>query len=156
MKHFTFIFLKPEALKMELTEKIISRFLLNNFTIELIGYKIVDEELICKHYVNVIIELGEIFKTRVIKAFVGNAVIPIILSSENENIIPEVRKIIGATDPSRSEKGTIRGDLAQDSLERACEEDRCCENLIHSSDSYNEFIREIKLWFPEESIKSFI
>lgn len=153
MKYFSFIFLKPEALRMQLVDEIMSRFLLNNINIELIGYKIVDEELINKHYESKIVELGETFKIKAKNSFVGKAVISIILSSENENIIKEVRKIVGATDPSCSEKGTIRGDFSNDSIAKATIENRCCENLIHASDSREAFLREIKLWFSKESLK---
>ncbi len=51
----------------------------------------------------------------------------------------EGRKILGATKPSDSAPGTIRGDY-------------CIEvgrNIIHGSDSHESANKEIELWFPE-------
>ncbi|KAF4725578.1 nucleoside diphosphate kinase, partial [Perkinsus olseni] len=51
----------------------------------------------------------------------------------------EGRRILGATKPSESAPGTIRGDFG---LEVG-------RNLIHGSDSPESAAKEIALWFPE-------
>lgn len=44
---------------------------------------------------------------------------------EGDNIVPRLRELMGATDPSKADEGTIRKDLAE-SIER---------NAVHGSDS---------------------
>jgi nucleoside-diphosphate kinase len=73
-----------------------------------------------------------------------------IISSSDENIISTVRQTIGATDPSKADIGTIRGDLGNDNMEQATLERRCCANLIHASDSHEAYLSEAKLWFGRE------
>ena len=48
----------------------------------------------------------------------------------------DIRRIVGATDPSKADHGTIRGDLGDDSFDRCASENRSCYNLIHASDSF--------------------
>ncbi|XP_015166336.1 nucleoside diphosphate kinase IV, chloroplastic/mitochondrial-like isoform X2 [Solanum tuberosum] len=63
---------------------------------------------------------------------------------EGEGVIKYGRKLIGATDPQKSEPGTIRGDLAV----------VVGRNIIHGSDGPETAKDEIKLWFkPEELVK---
>lgn len=62
----------------------------------------------------------------------------IFLVFEGENIIEEIRKINGHTDPRKADKNTIRsyGDTVQ-------------YNLVHGSDSVSSAEREINIWFPQ-------
>lgn len=55
------------------------------------------------------------------------------------NVVLEGRKMLGATKPSESSMGTIRGDF-------------CLEvgrNVCHGSDAVESAEKEIALWFPE-------
>ncbi|KAL0305100.1 UNVERIFIED_CONTAM: Nucleoside diphosphate kinase, chloroplastic [Sesamum calycinum] len=62
---------------------------------------------------------------------------------EGEGVIRYGRKLIGATDPQKSEPGTIRGDLAV----------QVGRNIIHGSDGPETAKDEIKLWFkPDELV----
>jgi nucleoside-diphosphate kinase len=61
---------------------------------------------------------------------------------EGEKAIEVIRKAMGATDPSKAEKGTIRGDLGE-SLER---------NSVHGSDSPATAEEEIRLFFSPQEI----
>lgn len=62
---------------------------------------------------------------------------------EGTDVIKGGRRMIGATNPSESPMGSIRGDLATD----------ISRNVIHGSDSPASAAREIALWFkPEEVI----
>jgi nucleoside-diphosphate kinase len=59
---------------------------------------------------------------------------------EGKNAVLEGRKMLGATMPSESAMGTIRGDL-------------CIEvgrNICHGSDAVESANAEIALWFPEK------
>jgi len=65
-----------------------------------------------------------------------------------EDAISVVRKVTGYTDPVGAEKGTIRGDLGVDSIERSTAEGRAVENLVHASGNPEEAEAEIRLWLP--------
>lgn len=155
MKTYALIIMKPDALEAELVEPTIRRFIEEGFQIEMMGFKRADENLILTHYAHVVEKLGESFKKMAIMAFVGKPMIPIILSQVGENAIANARELTGATDPSKARPGTIRGDLGTDSFESADQEERCCYNLIHCSDSNESLLSELKLWFEPETYEVF-
>lgn len=66
---------------------------------------------------------------------------------QGNNAVQTVRDIVGSTEPLTSPPGTIRGDFSRDSYELANLESRSLRNLIHCSDSVEEAMREILLWF---------
>ncbi|HDQ46178.1 MAG TPA: nucleoside-diphosphate kinase [bacterium] len=61
--------------------------------------------------------------------------IPVVL--EGENIIPQLRKLVGKTDPADAAQGTIRRDLAENGR----------RNAVHASDSPETAEREIAFFF---------
>ncbi len=69
-------------------------------------------------------------------------VVPMVL--EGENAIVETRKIMGATNPSEAEPGTIRADFAVE-VEK---------NIIHGSDAPETAAEEISFFFSQLEIKS--
>jgi len=63
---------------------------------------------------------------------------PVVVSVlEGENAVPRHRDLMGATDPKKAEKGTIRADFAA-SID---------ENAVHGSDSTASAAREIAYFF---------
>ncbi len=64
---------------------------------------------------------------------------------EGENAVKRVREIIGKTDPALADKGTIRGDFANDSILNGNMQRRACRNIIHASDG-DSAPREIELF----------
>lgn len=142
----TFILLKPETLEKGLVGTVMKRFQEAGFSAEVFDYVCVTEERIVEHYAELIVREGGTFRERVTRSYVGRYVIPIILVGESQTIVSDARKVIGATDPAKAVPGTIRGDLATDTLELAISEDRLCENLVHASDSLEAYEREIQIW----------
>ncbi|OMJ91506.1 hypothetical protein SteCoe_5875 [Stentor coeruleus] len=61
---------------------------------------------------------------------------------EGANVVDISRKLVGATRPSESAPGTIRGDFAIE----------VGRNVIHGSDSVDSAQREIGFWFTPEEI----
>jgi nucleoside-diphosphate kinase len=61
---------------------------------------------------------------------------------EGENAIAKNREVMGATDPKKANKGTIRADLAS-SID---------ENIVHGSDAADTAAREINYFFREIEI----
>jgi len=63
---------------------------------------------------------------------------------EGENAIAKNRELMGATDPKKAEKGTIRADFAE-SIDA---------NAVHGSDSAENAAIEIAYFFPSSEIYS--
>jgi len=65
---------------------------------------------------------------------------PVVVSVlEGENAVLKHRELMGATDPKKADKGTIRADLAA-SIE---------ENVVHGSDSAENAANEIAYFFAQ-------
>ncbi len=63
-----------------------------------------------------------------------------------------VTKLVGSTEPSTSDVGTIRGDFTIDTYGVSALDNRAVRNLAHCSDSPTEAAREIAIWFDEKEI----
>lgn len=61
---------------------------------------------------------------------------------EGVGAVKAARKLIGATNPTEAEAGTIRGDLAVE----------VGRNVVHGSDSVENGEREIALWFKGDKL----
>lgn len=66
----------------------------------------------------------------------GSVIVQVLIG---ENAVSKYRQIMGATDPKQADKGTIRGDFAND----------ISENRVHGSDSLENAHREIAFFFAE-------
>ena len=74
---------------------------------------------------------------------------------EGNQAVSVVTKLVGTTEPSTSDVGTIRGDYTIDSYSHAAYENRGVRNLVHCSESPEEAEREIALWFKESEIMEY-
>lgn len=74
---------------------------------------------------------------------------------EGNKSVAVVTKLVGGTEPTTSDVGTIRGDLTVDSYEAANLDTRAVRNLVHCSESPEEALREIPIWFKENEIISY-
>jgi nucleoside-diphosphate kinase len=61
---------------------------------------------------------------------------------ERDNAVPELRKLMGATDPKKADAGTIRQEFGE-SIE---------QNAIHGSDSDDNAKQEIAFFFAESEL----
>ena len=128
----TLIFIKPDGVKRKLIGEIINIFEKKGYTIKELKMLIIDSDLADKHYEE---HIKKEFYTRLKNYITSGPVVAMII--KGENAIANVRKIVGATDGSEAELGSIRGTYAQDKS----------ENIIHASDSLESAKREIKLYF---------
>lgn len=76
----------------------------------------------------------------------------LVMVVEGNQSVAIVKKLVGGTEPSTSDVGTIRGDLTVDSYELSSIDNRAVRNLVHCSDKPEEAEREIKIWFSEDDI----
>lgn len=135
-KERTFVAVKPDGVQRNLVGEIIQRFEDKGYKI--VGLKMlqVTKELAAKHYEE---HIGKPFYESLITYITSGPIVAMVL--EGENVVAESRKLMGATNPSNAECGSIRADFAQ-SMER---------NVIHGSDGLESAKREIALYFkPEE------
>lgn len=134
----TFIAIKPDGVQRGLISEIIARFERKGFKLVAIKVVVPSKEFAQKHYH----DLKERPFFNGLCDFLSSGPV-IAMVWEGEGVIRYGRKLIGATDPQKSEPGTIRGDLAV----------VVGRNIIHGSDGPETAKDEIKLWFkPEELV----
>ncbi len=138
----TLIIIKPWAVSRGLVGEILSRF--ERRGIRLAGLKVmhVDRERAERLYS---IHRGKEFYEGLIKHITSSPIVAGVLDidiGDPEGAIGLVRKIIGATDPTTAEMGTIRGDFGL----------RIDRNVIHASDSTKSALYEIPLFFEEDEL----
>ncbi|KAK2664291.1 hypothetical protein Ddye_002865 [Dipteronia dyeriana] len=134
----TFIAIKPDGVQRGLISEIISRFERKGFKLVAIKITVPSKDFAQKHYH----DLKERPFFNGLCNFLSSGPV-IAMVWEGEGVIKYGRKLIGATDPQKSEPGTIRGDLAV----------VVGRNIIHGSDGPDTAKDEIKLWFkPEELV----
>ena len=128
----TFFMIKPDGVQRNLVGEIISRVESKGFSITKIKMMTISKELAEQHY-------GEhkdkpFFNDLV--AFITSGPV-VAMQIEGENVVIQIRNLMGATNPSESTPGSIRGDLAIE-LEK---------NVVHGSDSEESAERELSLFF---------
>ena len=132
MAEQTLIIVKPDAVKRNLVEEILSRFKKKGFNVSKL-----------KTF-NFTVEMAEQFySVHNSKPFFGELVSFITSGTvtaaiiEGDNVINVTREIIGKTNPKEASPGTIRSDFGTGIL----------ENSIHASDSRESFDKEVNVIF---------
>ena len=131
------VLIKPDAMQRSLAGTIITR--LEKQGLRLVAVKMLhmDKALSQRHYA---VHKDKPFFNGLVD-YISSA--PIIATVfEGEEAIAVIRKIMGATDPTKAEAGTVRGDFGLD-IEH---------NSVHGSDSAETAEQEIELFFSEEEI----
>ena len=134
------VLIKPDGVQRGLTGTIITH--LEERGLKLVALKMLhlDKALARRHYA---IHKDKPFFNGLVK-YISSA--PIVAAVfEGERAVEVIRKIMGATDPAKAEKGTMRGDFGLD-IER---------NTVHGSDSVETAEEEIKLFFSRKEISSY-
>jgi len=181
-KERTFVILKPDAVQRGLVGEIVQRF-------ERIGLKIVamkmhnvEEEKLWVHYnkddawyekkgKNIVenkiklgipvekeaIEYGKDIIRAMVHFMTASPVVSLVLEGNQAQAV--VKRIVGSTEPSTADTGTIRGDYALDSY-FLCDTDgnRGMRNLIHCTDPADgagAYDREVAIWFTKEEVLNY-
>jgi len=130
----TLSILKPDAVRNNITGNI-------NSYIEKSGLKIIAQKkmLLTKRQAELFYEIhkDKPFFGELVEFMTSGPVIVQVLVGENA--VSKYRQVMGATDPKQADKGTIRGDFAND----------ISENRVHGSDSLENARREIAFFFAE-------
>jgi nucleoside-diphosphate kinase len=80
----------------------------------------------------------------------------VVMVLEGNQAVGVITKLVGTTEPSTSDVGTIRGDYTVDSYAHSSYENRAVRNLIHCSESPAEAEREIGVWFNESELMQYV
>ena len=128
----TFFMIKPDGVKRNLIGEIISRVEEKGFQITKIKMITISQDLAEKHYAE---HKDKPFFSDLVSFITSGPVIA--MQVEGENVVSQIRNLMGATNPSDATPGSIRGDLATE-LDK---------NVVHGSDSDESASRELNLFF---------
>ena len=128
----TFFMIKPDGVQRNLVGEIISRVEAKGFSITKIQMMTISKELAEKHYEE---HKNKQFFNDLVSFITSGPVVA--MQVEGENVVLQIRNLMGATNPSESTPGSIRGDLATE-LDK---------NVVHGSDSDESAERELLLFF---------
>lgn len=174
-KERSLVILKPDAIQRSLMGTIISR--IENTGLKFVAMRLIvpkaeqcwthynkDEEWFMKKGTRVVedrkaqnlpiekeaMEYGKDIIQANVDFFTSGPVLAFIV--EGNQSVAIVKKLVGGTEPTTSDVGTIRGDLTVDSYALSSIDNRAVRNLVHCSDSPEEAEREIPIWFEESEI----
>ncbi len=128
----TFFMIKPDGVQRNLVGEIISRVEAKGFSITKIKMMTISKELAEQHYGE---HKDKPFFNDLVSFITSGPVVA--MQVEGENVVIQIRNLMGATNPSESTPGSIRGDLATE-LDK---------NVVHGSDSDESAERELELFF---------
>jgi nucleoside-diphosphate kinase len=126
--------IKPDGVQRGLIGEIIKRFEQKGFKLVALKLAAPSKDHLEQHYIDL---KEKKFFNGLIEYMSSGPVVAMVW--EGKGAVVAGRKMLGATMPSESAPGTIRGDF-------------CIEvgrNICHGSDSVESAEKEIALWFPE-------
>jgi len=134
------VLIKPDGIQRGLTGAVIAR--LEEGGLKLVALKMLrlNKEMARRHYA---IHKDKPFFNNLVDYISSAPIVAAVFAGEQA--VSAIRKIMGATDPAKAEKGTIRGDFGQD-IER---------NTVHGSDAVETAATEISLFFAPNEIVSY-
>ena len=134
----TLVLVKPDGVQRGLIGEVISRLERRGLRLVAAKFMRVSPQLAETHYS---VHKGKPFYEGLIRYIISAPVMAMVW--EGPSAIAAVRQTMGATRPTEAAPGTVRHDLA---LETG-------RNLTHASDSVENGVAEVALWFkPEELI----
>ncbi|MBI5345797.1 MAG: nucleoside-diphosphate kinase [Chlamydiae bacterium] len=139
MQEQTLSIIKPDAVEKNQIGNILARFEKEGLKIVAAKMLHLPEETAKKFY---IVHKDRPFYMDLVRFMISGPILVLIL--EGADAVAKNRKIMGATDLAKAEKGTIRKDFAE-SIER---------NAVHGSDSKENAKVEIEFFFTKKEIFS--
>jgi len=133
----TLILVKPDAVRRSLIGEVLSRFERKGLKIVAMKMIHMDRKLAESHYA---VHKDKPFFGELVDFIISGPIVAAVI--EGERAIEAARFVMGATDPVKSNMGTIRGDLGLN----------ISNNLVHGSDSEENAAQEIANFFSEKDI----
>lgn len=137
----TLILFKPDAVAKNIVGTVLSRFENEGFKIRGLKMMRLSDEILAEHYSHI---SDKPFFPSVRGFMQETPVIALVL--EGDNVISQVRDLLGPTDSKEAAAGTIRGDFGDK------EGDAKMRNVCHASDGPEAAEAEIKRFFGESEI----
>lgn len=137
MTERSLVLVKPDGVRRGLTGEVIRRVEAKGYRLVALELRPATRELLAEHYAE---HEGKPFYEPLVEFMLSGPVAAMVV--EGERCIEGFRALAGATDPTVSAPGTIRGDLGRDWGEKVQ------QNIVHGSDSPESAAREIGIWFP--------
>lgn len=136
----TLVLIKPDAVQRELVGEVLHRF--ERKGLKFVGMKLInlDETILAEHYSH---HTDKPFYAGLVKFMMETPVVAIVF--EGIDVVSEVRKILGSTNPREADAGTVRADLSMD----------MAGNIVHASDSVDNAHIEIDRFFKPEELFSY-
>jgi nucleoside-diphosphate kinase len=136
----TLVLVKPDAVQRRLVGEIISRLEKRGLKIVAMKMLQMDRALAERHYA---IHKDKPFFSSLVGFITSGPIVAAVF--EGENAVEAVRHTMGETNSLKAAPGTIRGDFGLE-LER---------NLIHGSDSEENAVQELSIFFSKEEMLNY-
>jgi len=136
----TFVMIKPDGVQRGLVGRIVQRIEAKGLKIVAMKMRTLPQDVAREHYAE---HSQKPFFGDLVSFITSGPSVPMVV--EGKDVISEMRKMNGATNPTKAQPGTIRGDFGLD----------MGRNVIHGSDSPESAKREIALHFGEAELSSY-
>jgi nucleoside-diphosphate kinase len=133
----TLVLVKPDGVQRGLVGEIIARLERRGLKLNGMKFMQMSPQLASVHYE---VHKERPFYNNLVEYITSGPVVAMVW--EGKDAIQTVRTTMGATNPSTAVPGTIRGDLAVE----------IGRNLVHGSDSPENAVREVSLFFSREEL----
>lgn len=137
-KERTLSIIKPDAVQANHIGEIISRFESEGLRVAAVKMVKLDEKGASDFYA---VHKGKPFFADLVQFMSSGPIVALVL--EGDNAVQLNREIMGATDPSKATKGTIRSDFAKS----------ITQNAVHGSDSKENAEKEILFFFSAKDLQ---
>ncbi len=131
------VLFKPDCLEGRKCGEVLKRF--EEASFEVFGVKMMrlSDEILREHYAH----LTDLPFFPEIQGFMQSSPV-VAIALRGENAIVRIRNMVGPTDSTIADKGTIRGDFGKDKM----------RNVVHASDSVENGQAELKRFFTESEL----
>ena len=131
------VLIKPDAMKRGLAGTIIGRLQSEGLQLQALKMLHMDRMLAERHYA---VHKDKPFFKDLVEFITSTPIVAAVFMGDNA--VARIRKIMGATDPSKADKGTVRADFGLNVQ----------ENSTHASDSPENAQKEIEIFFSKDEI----
>jgi len=130
----TLLIVKPDAVQRRLIGELLARVEREGLRIDAVRMMRIDRDLAERHYAE---HADKPFFGELVDFITSGPVV--VARVSGPDAISVLRALMGATDPAKADRGTIRGDFGKE----------ITRNLVHGSDSEESAARELALFFSD-------
>ena len=131
------VLLKPDCLEGRKCGEVLKRFEEAGFAVFGVKMMRLSDEVLREHYAH----LTDLPFFPEIQGFMQSSPV-VAIALRGDSAIGRIREMVGPTDSTVADKGTIRGDFGQDKM----------HNVVHASDSVDNGQAELKRFFAEDEL----